>query len=70
MAEAYVFRIDGELSPELLDTFEPVDAVVEGGVTEFTCQVTDGAQLFGLVARCETLGLRLVSLARSRPATV
>lgn len=66
MTDVYEFRIDGELSPELLATFDPVTSRVHRGETVFTCRVDDDPQLFGVVARCEMLGLRLIGLAKTR----
>lgn len=62
--QAYQFRVDGILSPELITSFHPTDSAVEHGQTRFTCLIADDAQLFGIIGRCETLGLRLVALDR------
>lgn len=64
MTEVYQFRVEGVLSRQLIDTFSPVETVFEHSETVFTCTVTDRAQMFGLVARCEMLGLSLVGLTR------
>ncbi|MFW0793559.1 hypothetical protein AAFP30_07090 [Gordonia sp. CPCC 205515] len=68
MTDLYEFRIDGELSPELLATFHPVTSEVHRGETVFTCSVEDDPQMFGVVARCETLGLSLIGLAKTGSA--
>lgn len=68
MTDAYDFCIEGRLSPELAATFDPDHVRVQSDRTILRCSIRDQSQLFGVVARCETLGLRLVSLTRtSRP---
>ncbi|MGW0037433.1 hypothetical protein [Gordonia sp. NPDC003376] len=59
ITEVYQFRIEGELSAELLDTFQPVWVDQDAGDTLFCCAVDDTSQMFGILARCETLGLRV-----------
>lgn len=68
MADVYRFRVEGVLSPEMIETFDPVRSEVDHGHTVFLCAVADQAALFGVLARCELLGLRLVELARDLPA--
>lgn len=64
MAEHYLFRIEGVLSDDLVDSFGPVDHEVVDGDTVFSCLVTDPAELFGLLSRFDTLGLQLLGLTR------
>lgn len=68
MADVYRFRVEGVLSPEMVETFDPVRWEVDHGHTVFLCAVADQAALFGIVARCELLRLRLVELAKDLPA--
>lgn len=63
MPERYIFEIDGELSGELLATFSPSDSAHRKGHTLFTCAVGDQAQVYGLISRCEMLGLRLIGFS-------
>lgn len=60
----YRFRLNGQLSADLLASFQPLRSEVEGGRTTFTRGVHDGAELFGIIARCEVLGLELIGLER------
>lgn len=66
MSDIYRFRIEGVVSPELIATFHPLSTVVDSNGTEFACLINDSPQLFGIVARCETLGLNLISMMRMR----
>ncbi len=59
ITEIYRFRIEGELSAELLDSFHPVWVDRDHGDTVFGCAVVDSSQMFGILSRCEILGLRV-----------
>ncbi|HEU5484039.1 MAG TPA: hypothetical protein VFU98_03960 [Microlunatus sp.] len=67
MSDAYEIRILGEISDDLLQTFMPDRSYQDADDTVFIRTVADDGELFGLIARCETLGLRLVSLRRCDP---
>lgn len=62
MSYAYEFRIAGSVSPDLLQTFTPDLAYRDADDTVFVRTVTDDSELFGVIARCEALRLRLVGL--------
>jgi hypothetical protein len=66
---AYEIRIAGRVSDDLLQTFTPDRAYRDGDDTVFVRTVADDGELFGLIGRCETLRLRLVSLRRINPDT-
>ncbi|NLG46266.1 hypothetical protein [Gordonia sp. (in: high G+C Gram-positive bacteria)] len=65
MTEVYRFQVEGRLSADLLTTFQPLQSTDRAGSTVFWCAFVDRAQLFGAIARCELLGLALVSLTRT-----
>ncbi len=67
MSNAYEIRIAGWVSTDLLQTFTPDRASHDGGDTVFVRTIADDGELFGLIARCETLGLRLISLRQIDP---
>ncbi|MET1007495.1 MAG: hypothetical protein ABWX96_18235 [Propionibacteriaceae bacterium] len=69
MTDAYEFTIAGRLSPDLVSTFEPTTARSEHDETVFVRTVSDDAELFGVISRCEILGLHLVSLRKLTPDT-
>ncbi len=62
MSTAYEFRIEGQISPELLRTFRPTRTYEEDDRTVIVRTIEDDGELFGVIGRCETLGLRLVAL--------
>lgn len=61
MPEVYQFRVSGRLSDELLTTFDPARVVIVDDDTVFVRVVRDRGELFGVIARCETLGLALTA---------
>jgi hypothetical protein len=67
LTETYEFRIAGRLSADLLRTFEPTEVDRDHGETVFIRTVLDAGELFGVISRCEALGLQLVGL-RKLPA--
>lgn len=74
MPDTYEFRIAGRLSADLLASFEPRESLDDPDDTVFIRLVEDSSELFGVISRCELLGLRLVGLrqlngpaAASRP---
>ena len=64
MSREYEFRIKGRLSPELLATFAPLETDADVVQTVLVGPITDRAQLHGIIARCETLGLELIEFRR------
>lgn len=64
VSETYQFRIEGELSADLVASFDPIWTGFEYGCTVFSCVIRDRPAMFGLIARCEMLGLHLVAVQR------
>lgn len=60
--DTYEFRIAGRLSHDLLRTFGPSRTELERDATVFVRSIHDEGELFGVIARCETLHLKLVGL--------
>ena len=64
MTIAYEFCIAGRLSHALLRSFAPISSRCEPDQTVFVRGVADDSELFGVIARCETLRLTLLGLRR------
>ncbi|MFF4029047.1 hypothetical protein ACFYZ2_04645 [Streptomyces sviceus] len=60
----YEIRIDGHMSDILAAAFPELEHVVMSGQTVLFGSVVDEAQLFGLLARCQSLGLHVVEMRR------
>ncbi|MEU0943521.1 hypothetical protein ACFXKY_07435 [Streptomyces canus] len=60
----YEIRIDGHLSDTLAEAFPELEHVVMSGQTVLFGSVVDEAQLFDLLARCQSLGLHVVEMRR------
>ncbi|MGW1160122.1 hypothetical protein ACWD5Q_34440 [Streptomyces sp. NPDC002513] len=60
----YEIRVDGRLPRALSEAFPAMDSCVVSGQTVLFGQVIDEAQLYGLLARCQSLGLRVVEMRR------
>ncbi|MFF3515365.1 hypothetical protein [Streptomyces sp. NPDC002573] len=58
----YEIRVDGPLPRALSEAFPELDSCVVSDQTVLFGQVTDEAQLYGLLARCRSLGLLVVEL--------
>ncbi|MFD7402097.1 hypothetical protein ACFV7R_05365 [Streptomyces sp. NPDC059866] len=58
----YEIRIDGNMSEVLAKVFPELDHVVMSGQTILYGPVVDEAHLYGLLARCQSLGLRIVEM--------
>ncbi|MER6010580.1 hypothetical protein [Streptomyces bluensis] len=58
----YEIRVDGHLSDTLAEAFPEFGHVVMAGQTVLFGPVVDEAQLYGLLARCQSLGLRVVEM--------
>ncbi|CAL9620447.1 hypothetical protein [Streptomyces sp. NPDC057838] len=60
----YEIRVEGQLSPTLAKVFPELDHVVMAGQTVLFGPVVDEAHLYGLLSRCQSLGLRVVEMRR------
>ncbi|MCX5087819.1 hypothetical protein OOK36_02690 [Streptomyces sp. NBC_00365] len=60
----YEIRVDGHMSETLTKAFPEMDHVVMSGQTILFGPVVDEAQLYGLLARCQSLGLHIVEMRR------
>ncbi|MEU4465245.1 hypothetical protein AB0G20_16265 [Streptomyces sp. NPDC024017] len=58
----YEIRVDGHLSETLSKAFPELDHVMMSGQTVLFGPVVDEAHLYGLLARCQSLGLRVVEM--------
>ncbi|MDQ0989522.1 hypothetical protein [Streptomyces sp. V3I7] len=58
----YEIRVEGQLSETLTHAFPELDHVVMSDQTLLYGPVVDEAQLYGLLARCQSLGLRVVEM--------
>ncbi|WP_425580975.1 hypothetical protein [Streptomyces thermoalcalitolerans] len=56
--------MEGHLSETLAKAFPELDHVVMSGQTILFGLVVDDAHLYGLVVRCQSLGLRLLEMRR------
>jgi hypothetical protein len=61
---SYEIRIRGRVSRELLDSFEGMSSDLEPVETVLHGPVRDQAELHGLIARIQALGLELLELRR------
>ncbi|GAA2074215.1 hypothetical protein IDH50_12860 [Aeromicrobium tamlense] len=64
MDETYEFWIKGEMTPDLLDSFRPVKVEHAFDHTTLLLPVRDEPELFGVVARCEVLGLKILRMEK------
>lgn len=60
----YEIRVEGLMSETLTKAFPELDHVVMSGQTVLFGQVVDEAHLYGLLHRCQSLGLRVVEMRR------
>jgi hypothetical protein len=60
----YEIRVDGQMSETLTKAFPELESVVVPHQTVLVGQVVDEAQLYGLLARCQSLGLHVVEMRR------
>ncbi|MFE2276919.1 hypothetical protein ACFXAE_06570 [Streptomyces sp. NPDC059454] len=58
----YEIRVDGHLSEPLVRVFPELDHVTMSGQTLLFGHVVDEAHLYGLLARCQSLGLRVLEM--------
>ncbi|MER7918391.1 MULTISPECIES: hypothetical protein [Streptomyces] len=61
----YEIRVDGELTETLAKAFPELDHVVVSGHTILFGRVLDEAHLYGLLARCQSLGLRVLEMRQA-----
>ncbi|GGV09897.1 hypothetical protein GCM10010260_55500 [Streptomyces filipinensis] len=61
----YEIRVDGEMTEMLGKAFPELDYVVMSGQTVLFGLVVDEAHLFGLLARCQSLGLRVLEMRQA-----
>ncbi|MEU9480145.1 hypothetical protein [Streptomyces sp. NPDC048191] len=61
----YEIRVDGQLTETLVKAFPELDHVLMAGQTILFGAVVDEAQLFGLLGRCQSLGLRVLEIRQS-----
>ncbi|MEU8591057.1 hypothetical protein AB0C59_29235 [Streptomyces sp. NPDC048664] len=60
----YEIRVDGQMSKTLTRAFPELESVVVPDQTVLSGQVVDEAHLYGLLARCQSLGLHVVEMRR------
>ncbi|WNM33431.1 hypothetical protein RKE30_25105 [Streptomyces sp. Li-HN-5-11] len=60
----YEIRVDGHMSETLAKAFPELDHVTMSGQTVLFGSVVDEAHLYGLLVRCQSLGLRVVEMRR------
>ncbi|MER5856119.1 hypothetical protein ACFV2Z_13055 [Streptomyces sp. NPDC059688] len=58
----YEIRVDGHMSKTLTEAFPELDHVMMSGQTVLFGRIIDEAQLYGLLTRCQSLGLRVVEM--------
>ncbi|GHB30067.1 hypothetical protein FHS35_000570 [Streptomyces umbrinus] len=58
----YEIRVDGHMSKTLTSAFPELDHVLMSGHTVLYGSVIDEAHLYGLLARCRSLGLRVLEM--------
>jgi hypothetical protein len=64
MSAEYAFRVTGKLTSALKTALRPLEVAPTANETVLVADVTDRAELHGLIARIEALGLDLVGLQR------
>jgi hypothetical protein len=58
----YEIRVEGHMSETLAKAFPELDHVLMSGQTLLFGHVIDEAHLYGLLARCRSLGLRVMEM--------
>ncbi|MBV1938892.1 hypothetical protein [Streptomyces sp. BV286] len=58
----YEIRVEGHMSKTLASSFPELDHVEMNGQTVLFGSVVDEAHLFGLLTRCQSLGLRVLEM--------
>jgi hypothetical protein len=67
MATSYEIRISGEVGSGALASFEDMEAAIRPAETVLRGEVTDQAQLHGLLDRIHLFGLELIEIRRVSP---
>ncbi|GAA3792866.1 hypothetical protein [Streptomyces chiangmaiensis] len=60
----YELRVDGQMSDMLTNAFPELDSVVVPHQTVLSGQVVDEEHRYGLLARCQSLGLHVLEMQR------
>ncbi|MGA5421047.1 hypothetical protein [Streptomyces lavendulocolor] len=60
----YEIRVEGHMSEPLTKAFPELEHVTMSGQTVLFGPVVDEAQLYGLLARCQSLGLTVIEMRR------
>ena len=63
----YEIRIKGKVGPNLLGSFEDMEASIRPAETVLRGTVADQAQLHGLLERIQLLGLELIEVRQTDP---
>ncbi|MGX1884927.1 hypothetical protein [Streptomyces sp. NPDC055287] len=58
----YEIRVEGHMTEPLIKAFPELEHVVMSGQTVMFGYVVDEAHLYGLLARCQSLGLRVLEM--------
>ncbi|WP_030345963.1 hypothetical protein [Streptomyces sp. NRRL S-1022] len=61
----YEIRVDGEMTETLAKAFPELEHVVMSGQTILYGPVVEEAHLYGLLARCQSLGLRVLEMRQA-----
>ncbi|MEU6587828.1 hypothetical protein ABZ923_01080 [Streptomyces sp. NPDC046881] len=61
----YEIRVEGEMTETLAKAFPELDHVVMSGQTILYGPVVEEAHLYGLLARCQSLGLRVLEMRQT-----
>jgi hypothetical protein len=65
----YVFLVKGRLGTSLDDVLHPVSVRLRDDATEITLEIEVDAQLYGVLAKLERLGISIVSFEPEASAT-
>ncbi|MFD7439706.1 hypothetical protein [Streptomyces sp. NPDC059861] len=58
----FEMRIDGEMSQTFVKAFPELDHVVMGGQSVLFGSVGEPSELYGLLLRCQSLGLHVIEM--------
>jgi hypothetical protein len=67
VATSYEIRIRGKVGRSTLASFDDMEAAIRPAETVLRGEVTDQAQLHGLLERIQLLGLELIEIRRVSP---
>jgi hypothetical protein len=65
----YEITVRGRLSAALIGAFDGLCAMPSGANTVIRGDIVDQSALYGVLARIESLGLELIDVRRTSPAT-